>query len=62
MQLTQSKVAASTSELQTDDMAFLGTLAAKGNTMWRSVVNLAGTNVNFKLDMGAEVIAAREHI
>ena len=33
----QSKVAASTSEVQADDLAFLGTLATEGNSTWRSM-------------------------
>ena len=47
--------------MQTDDLAFLGALAAEGNSTWRSIVNLDGTNVNFKLDTGAEVTAITEN-
>ena len=56
----QSKVPASTSELHTEDLAFLGTLAAEGNSTWRCTVNLSGTDTQFKLDTGAEVTAVSE--
>ena len=56
----QSKVPASTSELQTEDLAFLGTLAAEGNSTWRCTVNLSGTDTQFKLDTGAELTAVSE--
>ena len=58
----QSKVAASTSEVQTDDLAFLGALAAKGNFTWRSIVNLDRSNVNFKLHTGAEVTTLTDNM
>ena len=56
----QSNVAASTSELQTEDWAFLGTLAATGDSTWRCTVNLNGMDTQFKLDTGAEVTAVSE--
>ena len=56
----QSKVAATTSELQADDLAFLGTLSAEGSSTWRSKVNLDRRDINFKLDTGAEVTAISE--
>ena len=52
-----SKGVAAASELQTEDLAFLGALAAEGNSTWRSTVNLNGTDIQFKLDTGAEVTA-----
>ena len=47
-------------ELQSQDLAFLGTRAVKGVSTWKSTVRVNGVEIQFKLDTVAEVTAICE--